>query len=415
MTIDTSQSSLAAEDASKMADEHARTGSNSEGAEPLDVSVIVPALNEAENIPLLVPRIDAALAGKRYEILIVDDNSKDATPQVCAELANKYPVQLLVRTKPTNGLSGAVLHGAARARGQYLVVMDADLQHPPEKLPELLAPLVDGSADFTIGSRYVAGGSTEAEWGLFRKVNSQVATLLARPFAGKVSDPMSGFFALRRSTYLSAQQLTPLGYKIALELMCKCRVKTVREIPIHFSLRAKGESKLSLKQQFRYLEHLSRLYDFKYPRLSPISKFFVNLLISWVVALAFYIPMREAGVGRVRAPVIAYVVAIAVTALLHVRYVRTQREFIVSRHPWLDFTIISLAELLACGLSAWWINIRVNNPCDWEMLVIPFGCATIVRYVMRKELMGDLRGLRREPRREEMSAALASSRSANEG
>ena len=202
----------------------------------------------------------------------------------------------MVRTQPTNGLSGAVLHGMAAARGKFLCVMDADLQHPPEKLPELLRPLHTGEADFVLGSRYMPGGSTEGEWGFFRKINSRIATLLARPFAGKATDPMAGFFALKRETYMAAQNLTPLGYKIALELMCKCRAKNVREIPIHFGMRLKGESKLSLKQQFRYLEHLSRLYDFTFPRASPMVKFLVATGASWLAGLAAFLLLIHAAI-----------------------------------------------------------------------------------------------------------------------
>ena len=148
-----------------------------------EVSLIVPTINESENLPALLDGISKALAGTSFEVIIVDDNSKDATPQVCAELAKTYPVRLLVRSHPTNGLSGAVLHGMAQARGQYFAVMDADLQHPPEKLPELLAPLRSGEADFVLGSRYMPGGSTANEWGVLRKMNSRLATLFARPIA----------------------------------------------------------------------------------------------------------------------------------------------------------------------------------------------------------------------------------------
>src|SRR6185295_5635851 len=102
----------------------------------------------------------------------------------------------------------------------------------------------------------------------------------------KISDPMSGFFGIKRSTFEGAQRLTPLGYKIALELMCKCRVQNVKEIPIHFAERTAGESKLSLKQQFRYLEHLSRLYDFTYPRVSPMVKFAIATGVAWMLGLA---------------------------------------------------------------------------------------------------------------------------------
>jgi dolichol-phosphate mannosyltransferase len=369
----------------------------------IDVSVIVPTMNEAANLPELLRRIDAALAGVSYEVIIVDDNSKDDTPRVCAELAVKYKLTLLVRTQPKNGLSGAVLYGMAQARGKFFSVMDADLQHPPEKLPEILAPLRGGAADFVIGSRYTAGGSTEAEWGFFRQLNSRVATLLARPFAGKTSDPMSGFFALRRETYQSARNLTPLGYKIGLELMCKCRVKSVQEIPIHFASRTKGESKLSLKEQFKYLEHLSRLYDFTFPRISPVTKFLIATGCGWLVGLAAYFILIACSIGPVAAPFWAYPFTILTTAIFHIRYVRTQREFIIRRHPWMDFIVISLAEWITCGLTALWVSHRVDHAWAIEIFYLSFGAATIMRYILRKEFLQDIRGLRKAlPREVEM-------------
>jgi dolichol-phosphate mannosyltransferase len=286
-----------------------------------------------------------------------------------------------------------------QARGNYFCVMDADLQHPPEKLPELLAPLKSGQADFVVGSRYMPGGSTENEWGFFRKLNSRVATLLARPFAGRTTDPMAGFFALPRQTYANARQLTPLGYKIALELMCKCRAKSVVEIPIHFGMRQKGQSKLNLKQQFRYLEHLSRLYDFTYPHLSPVVKFFIATAASWLVGFAAF--LLFGGINRpVYAPTVAYFVALVVTAVFHLRYVRTQREFIIRRHPWIDFIVISAAELFVCHVAAYWVHHRVTNADMADIFLIPFGLATITRYVLRKEFLQDIRGLRKTLPRE---------------
>ena len=365
------------------------------GARLPEVSVIVPTINESENLPALLRRISAAMPGVDYEVLIVDDNSADATPAVCAELARQYPLKLLVRTQPANGLSGAVLHGMAAARGKYLCVMDADLQHPPEKLPELLAPLRSGEADFALGSRYVPGGSTEADWGIFRKINSQFATLLARPFAGKTTDPMSGFFAMKRETYAGAQNLTPLGYKIALELICKCRVKKVREIPIHFGMRVKGQSKLSLKQQFRYLEHLSRLYDFTFPRASPMLKFLISTGASWLVGLGAYLALIFAGRGPIESIAIAYLPALMMTAAFHLRYVRTQREFLPRQTPWLDFAVISTAEWIVAILSAWWVSRRLIEPGTCETFIICFACGTLARYVLRKEFLQDIRGLRR--------------------
>lgn len=366
------------------------------------VSVILPTVNEALNLPLVVPRIATAMNGRAFEILVIDDNSKDDTPRVCAELASRFPLSLHVRQEPRDGLSGAVLDGIARAGGQTLVVMDADLQHPPEKLPELLDPLERGEADFVLGSRYVPGGSMQESWSMIRRLTSRVATLLARPFSGATHDPMSGFFALRRATYDQAERLTPMGYKVGLELMCKCRVRAVREVPIHFSTRTHGESKLTLQQQFRYLEHLSRLYDFCYPRASPMLKFLIATAVGWLVALGPYLVLVGQNVGPVAAPALAYLLAIGATAVFHLRYVRAQREFLVSRHPWLDFAMISLAELAACAVSAYWLTGHAARVSTLELFVITFGCATLARYVLRKELMQDVRGLRRDLRKEEL-------------
>lgn len=370
-----------------------------------EISIVVPALNEGANLRPLVERIAAAMAGRgAYEILIVDDNSTDDTPAVCAELAQRFPVRLIVRHQPANGLGGAVLHGFAEARGDVLVVMDADLQHPPEKLPEIVAPLRNLEADFVLGSRHVAGGSTGERWGVLRRLNSWVATVLARPFCGPVHDPMSGFFALRRETLHRAERLQPLGYKIGLELMCKCRVGgRVREVPIHFAERTAGASKLSLREQFRYLEHLSRLYDFCYPRLSPIVKFLIVLGLGWSVGLGLYVLTLRQGVKTPVSPIVAYAGFIAVTGVFHRRYVSAQREFLLTRHPWREFVLVCLAEWLACALAAIWLAQRVPGHTPAEMFVVPFAVGTIVRYVLRKELMHDIRGLRREMRREELT------------
>jgi dolichol-phosphate mannosyltransferase len=229
----------------------------------MDISVIVPTYREAENLPVLVRAVAGALGGTAggYEIVVVDDNSCDGTEEACALLAGTYPLHLLVR-RDERGLASAVVHGMRQARGTWLVVMDADLSHPPEAIPSLLASLREGRADFVIGSRYVAGGSTEEGWGVYRWLNSKVATVLAWPLA-RVRDPMAGFFALPRQLFQSAAPLDPIGYKIGLELLVKCRCRRVVEVPIHFRNRLHGQSKLNLREQFNYLRHLLRLYRFR--------------------------------------------------------------------------------------------------------------------------------------------------------
>jgi dolichol-phosphate mannosyltransferase len=367
------------------------------------VSIIVPTLNEAENLPLLVPRIAVAMAGRPYEVVVVDDASRDDTPAVCARLAEAYPLTLHVRDQPRDGLSGAVLEGFGHARGDVLVVMDADLQHPPERLPDLVSPLERGDADFVLGSRHAPGGTVAERWGLFRRLNSRVATLLARPFAGReTTDPMSGFFALRRETLDRARRLTPLGYKIGLELMCKCRVERVKEVPIHFTARQHGHSKLTVAQQFRYLEHLSRLYDFTFPRLSPVVKFLIATACGWLSGFAVFLTLSRTGMVPMRAATLSYPAAILTTAVFHLRYTRTQREFLVTHTPWRDFWIVALGEWAACAATAAWIATRVRDIHALEVFVVTYGAATLARYVLRKELMQDIRGLRRELRQEDV-------------
>ena len=370
---------------------------------PPDISIIVPAWYEAENLPELVRRTALAMAGRSWEMVVVDDGSKDPTVEVCADLGGTYPLRLIRRTWAEHGLSGAVLHGIAHSQGGTIVVMDADLQHPPERVPALLEQL-DAGADFALGSRYTAGGSTDGQWTLFRRINSEVATLLARPFAGAVRDPMSGFFALRRSTFDRAQRLTPLGYKIALELICKCRVQKVSEVPIHFGLRTRGESKLSLKQQFKYLEHLSRLYDITFPRASPITKFAITVAVGLLVGLGVFESVIELGGGTVISSTVGYLGVIAVTAIFHLRYVRTQANFLITRRPWWDFWTISAAEWVGVLAVADWTSRHTVDVWPSELFVISFGAAMTIRYIFRKEFLQDVRGLRRHIRAEDIVA-----------
>ena len=235
------------------------------------VTIVVPTYKEAENLPLLIERVGRVREahGLDIDMLIMDDDSRDGSVEVVAARPEKW-VELIVRTTD-RGLSPAVLDGLRRARGDVLVCMDADLSHPPEALPSMLRKLDEG-ADFVIGSRYVAGGSTSDDWGFLRWLNSRMATLLARPFTA-AQDPMAGYFALRRSTFESGREFNPIGYKIGLELLIKCGCERVVEVPIHFEDRRLGESKLTLKQQLLYLQHLRRLYVFKYGVWTQLLQF----------------------------------------------------------------------------------------------------------------------------------------------
>jgi dolichol-phosphate mannosyltransferase len=240
------------------------------------VSVIIPTYREAENLPVLIPRLAGVLqaAGLTAEIVIVDDASDDGTEAVCRELAAVHPVRLIVR-QGERGLATAVLRGLAEASGEVVVVMDADLSHPPEKVPELCRLILADQADFVIGSRYVPGGGTDEAWGWLRWLNSRVATCLAWPLTS-AHDPMAGFFALGRATYETARaNLDPIGYKIGLELIVKCRCRRIAEVPIAFSNRLHGKSKLDWKEQVRYLLHLRRLYAYRIGSLARPMQFLI--------------------------------------------------------------------------------------------------------------------------------------------
>jgi len=213
------------------------------------VSVVIPTLDEVENIEALVEQI--GMNGiPVLEIIFVDDGSKDGTCEKIRALSTDYPLRLIERERPEFGLSGAVIAGARTARGELLVVMDADLSHPPQNIPDLVRPIVAGAADMVIGSRYVRGGSTPG-WPLWRKVFSRVAAAVAYPLT-RVNDSMCGFFAMRPARLL---ELTPAanGFKIAFEAIVQGHGNLrVLEIPIAFRDRTRGRSKMSFGEAFLF-------------------------------------------------------------------------------------------------------------------------------------------------------------------
>lgn len=232
-----------------------------------ETSIIVPTYREVEALPDLIERVARVREAHPsiVELLIVDDDSQDGTEALIAARPEPW-LKLIVRTED-RGLSQAVLAGLRAARGDLLVVMDADLSHPPEAIVEMQR-LIGAGADFVVASRYIEGGTTADDWGLLRFINSRIATALARPLTA-ISDPMSGFFALPRRVFEAARDPNPLGYKIGLELLVRCNCRNVKEIPIHFANRTRGESKLTAKQQLLYVRHLLRLYRFKLGNLRP--------------------------------------------------------------------------------------------------------------------------------------------------
>ena len=222
---------------------------------PRSFSIIIPTYKEHDNIRPLIERLSHVLAKRTYEIVLVDDDSRDGTEELVAELAVHHPVRVVVRCDK-KGLATAVIDGFVFARNDIVLVMDADLQHPPEVVPSVIAAM-DAGADVAVASRYVTGGGNEG-WSKLRQIISSGAIFLAHlllPLSRKVKDPMSGFFAFRREI-IQGIKLAPIGYKILLEIIVAARPQKVVEVPFMFHIREKGKSKLSIKQDGDYLRHL---------------------------------------------------------------------------------------------------------------------------------------------------------------
>jgi dolichol-phosphate mannosyltransferase len=243
-----------------------RTDSRTDSPDPEDgrgALIIVPTYNERDNVPALLERLAAALPHDDTEIVFVDD-STDGTPEVIAELAAGYPMAITVhhREEGVGGLGGAVVEGMRIARGEWIVVMDADLQHPPEIVPDLITAGLRDGADLVVGSRYAHGGNTGGLADGYRKLVSRGSTLLVKTLFRNhllsVSDPMSGLFAIRASS-LDASSLRPLGYKILLELIVRNRPGRIVEVPYGFQARHAGESKSTAAEGVRFLKHVGVL------------------------------------------------------------------------------------------------------------------------------------------------------------
>ncbi|MDD5142612.1 glycosyltransferase family 2 protein [Methanoregula sp.] len=228
-----------------------------------DLTVIIPTFKEEANIRTIITEVETVFrnSGLNGEILVVDDNSPDNTIAIVSELKKTLPnLNLLVRTSD-HGLSQSVADGFSHASADVFVVIDADLSHPPALIPKMYAEIRAG-ADIVIGSRYMEGGGIR-KWPIKRRVISLGATFLGRLLFPEVTDPVSGFFALRKSVVTHAK-LKPRGYKILLEVLGKGSWENDKEIPFEFSDREVGSSKLKIKTIIEYAQQVIdiTLYSF---------------------------------------------------------------------------------------------------------------------------------------------------------
>jgi dolichol-phosphate mannosyltransferase len=222
--------------------------SPSTSREPMvaDLTVVIPTWNERDNVAPLVDALDHALAGIAWEVIFVDDNSRDGTGQRAIEIARIDPRVRCIRRVGRRGLSSAVIEGVLASSAPFVAVMDADFQHDERLLPRMLERLHAGDVDLVVGSRYVEGGST-GDWSAIRLRMSRFASSLSRMLiGGELTDPMSGFFMVRRESFEAAvPELSALGYKILLDLFASSpRPLRFAELPYTFRERRAGDSKL---------------------------------------------------------------------------------------------------------------------------------------------------------------------------
>jgi dolichol-phosphate mannosyltransferase len=282
---------------------------------PIRLSLIVPTYDESRNLEELLRQLTAVLEPRlagEYEILVVDDDSPDGTWAVAMRLSERWPAVRVMRRRSEKGLSTAVIRGWQAARGEVLGVIDADLQHPPEVLARLWEATRAG-ADLAVASRHVEGGGV-SDWSALRRALSRGAQLLGLAVlpsvVGRVSDPMSGYFMVRRSAIAGAE-LSPLGYKILIEVIGRGRIRTISEVGYVFRERLAGESKVTARLYADYLRHLVRLrlatLPARFPRFAAVGLTGVGVDMALLFLLS---DPRSLGWGLTRSKVLAAEAAI---------------------------------------------------------------------------------------------------------
>lgn len=228
-----------------------------------DLTVIIPTFKEESNIGKVIQEVDSVFSQNNIngEILVVDDSSPDRTGDIVRDLKKEKPnLNLIVRTEDP-GLSQSVVEGFHCAKSDVLLVMDADLSHPPSLIPKMVEEIRAGN-DIVIGSRYMEGGKI-GEWPLKRKIISKGATFLGRLLLPEVHDPVSGFFVVRKSVVENAE-LRPSGYKILLEVLGKGKWQKEKEIPMEFVDRVTGSSKLGIRTILEYLGQVTNIVTYSW-------------------------------------------------------------------------------------------------------------------------------------------------------
>ena len=318
------------------------------------VSLIVPTYNEAANIQELIRRAHRALqlVTARFEILVVDDRSSDGTADLAVSVAQELRGVRVIERTGRRDLSTSVIEGWVAAQGEILAVIDADLQHPPEKLTALIEALLQSSADVAVASRHVKGGGV-SEWRLHRRIVSWCATLMASflipGVLRMVRDPMSGFFAVRRSI-LGSAALHATGYKILLEVLARAPYESLVEIPYVFEERKRGQSKLGARQVWQYLRHVFRL-SFETGEIHLLLRYAAVGVVGVLVDGVFTSLLSSRSLPSVSVQAMGFEMSVLSNFLLNEAWTfRGQVEHLAASQPWLyrfgRFQLVSVFSLL---------------------------------------------------------------------
>ena len=343
------------------------------------VSIILPTLDEVENIDPLLQAIFAANADLPLQILVADGGSTDGTVERVLSWEGTHPVHLIA-AESRRGLAGDVL-AAARAAGQgIVVVMDADGSHPPERIGDLVRPILAESADMVVGSRYVQGGSIP-DWPWPRRLLSYLGGVLAWPLT-ELKDPMSGFFATRQER-LAAVDPTAAGFKIGLEIIAQGGDRLrLQEVPIEFRDRTKGQSKIGLGQMAAYVRRLMVLAGGAVS-LGNATRFAGVGLIGLLIDLLVFQVMFRLGDSLVAAHVTSFVVATVSNYLLNSRWAFASEVVPSKERDWRRYSRFLIVCILAFAIRGGVLAFLVEM-LNWHpqvAILAGVGVAAVVNYL----------------------------------
>ncbi|MDQ1122954.1 glycosyltransferase [Microbacterium trichothecenolyticum] len=345
----------------------------------MQLSVIVPTFNEGPNVAELVRRTAQALVGREVEVIFVDDSTDD-TPDIIRAVAATatIPVRLIHRDDPVGGLGGAVVEGIRAAASEYCVVMDGDLQHPPEVIADLLARVEEGDADVVVASRYIAGGTSDGLANAVRTTVSRASTLLTKAMFPKklhnCSDPMTGFFLIDRRA-LEVDELRPRGFKILLEILARKQMR-VAEVPFSFAPRFAGESKASFSQGMRFLTQLTML------RFGRMSAFAIVGGLGAVANLVIMWALTAVGVQYIVAAIVASVITIVANflALEYLVFADMRQESGLMRHRFIkSFTFNGVEAIVRIPVI--WLLVNQAHIQSVVAAALTLIAAFVVRFV----------------------------------